>query len=42
MLKKRHFRIKYITRVKRSLLDLDKKEGVLIKYDGNKQMLPLK
>ena len=42
MLKKRYFRLKYITREKRFPLDFDKKEGVLIKYDGSKQTLPLK
>jgi alpha-D-xyloside xylohydrolase len=42
MLKKRYFRIKYITREKPGGLELDKKEGILITYNGDKQTLLLK
>jgi alpha-D-xyloside xylohydrolase len=42
MLKKRYFRIKYITPEKPLPLDFDKKDGVLIKYSGTKQTVSLK
>jgi alpha-D-xyloside xylohydrolase len=42
MLKKRYFRIKYITPEKLIPLDFDKKEGILIKYIGIKQTVLLK
>lgn len=42
MLEKRFFLIRYITRENPSALDLDKNEGILINYDGNKQSIHLK
>jgi alpha-D-xyloside xylohydrolase len=42
MLKKRYFRVKYITKEKALPLVLDMREGVFMKYDGNKQTVLLK
>lgn len=42
MLKKRYFRVKYISKNKPGGLELDKKEGPLITYNGDKQTLLLK
>lgn len=42
MLKKRVFRIKYITKEKAMPLDLDKKEGIIVNYNGEKQTVALK
>jgi alpha-D-xyloside xylohydrolase len=42
MLVKRYFRIKYITKEKALPLDIDKKEGTLVKYSGGKLAVSLK
>jgi alpha-D-xyloside xylohydrolase len=42
MLKKRYFRIKYITNEKPIELNIEKKDGVLIKYNGRRQAIFLK
>ncbi len=42
MLMSRYFRIKYITKEKALPLDGNKKEGVLVKYSGAEQTIPLK
>ncbi|MEI9809790.1 MAG: TIM-barrel domain-containing protein [Bacteroidota bacterium] len=42
MLTKRYFRIKYITKEKALPLETDKKDGILIKYNGAKQTVSLK
>lgn len=42
MLKNRYFRIKFVTKEKRIPLDFNKKEGVVIKYNGTKQVISLK
>jgi alpha-D-xyloside xylohydrolase len=42
MLKKRYFRIKYITNEKPIELNVEKKDGVLIKYNGRRQAIFLK
>lgn len=42
MLEKRYFLIRYTTKEKPSALDLDKKEGALISYNGKKQTIQLK
>lgn len=42
MLKKRYFRVKYITKEKKMPLDPDKKEGLFIKYNGEKETVLLK
>jgi alpha-D-xyloside xylohydrolase len=41
MLKKRSFIIKYISKDKATPLDMSKKDGVFIKYNGNKQSVRL-
>lgn len=42
MLKKRCFRVKYITKQKAVTLDFESKEGSLVKYNGEKQTMLLK
>jgi alpha-D-xyloside xylohydrolase len=42
MLIKRYFRIKYVAKEKALPFDLDKKEGILIKYTGARQTISLK
>ncbi|HLG39279.1 MAG TPA: DUF5110 domain-containing protein [Chitinophagaceae bacterium] len=42
MLAKRYFRIKYTTKEKALPLDLDKKGGVVVKYNGTMQTISLK
>jgi len=42
MLKKRYFRIKLISYEKPTALNVEKKDGVLIKYDGRRQAIFLK
>ncbi|HEY6504998.1 MAG TPA: TIM-barrel domain-containing protein, partial [Chitinophagaceae bacterium] len=42
MLKKRYFRVKYITKERATSLNFDKKEGILVKYNGSQQTISLK